>query len=134
MPKIDRSLSQKQIILNQEKCGSPNWVFFSQIAKLEDILMTNHYLVLNTEGVVGSLEIDDKQFSFESKLYLNVYYSSNFNQTGGNSELNSLSFNLFLKEIMTNSDRDSISEIQISSYESFYNISVYIFILVSIWL
>ena len=114
--------------LNQEKCGSSNWINFIQSADFEDFKFENHNFILSTKENIGTLEIDNYSFSVESNLYLNIYFWSNSQQKS-----NDILFNLLLKEIISSSERDSITEILISNDDS-YDISIWIFIILSIWI
>ena len=129
---VNRTLNQKQIKLNQKKWGSSNWISYVEISSIKDIQSTDQYLVINTNRNIGMIEIDSLQYLVESSLYLSVYFDQSLNDRFKNSSYDSVSFNMFLKDLKTKNNRDFISEIQISTKEYFYNLTGWLFIVISI--
>ena len=119
---------------NKEKWGSSNWISFLQTVDIKDMQLSNYSFVLNSKDEIGEIEINNSQFLVKSNIYLVADYASDSNQAKINQSINNISFSMFLKEILTNSDRESISEIQILTNSVFNDISAYIFILASILL
>ena len=132
LPHIHRSLSQIQMELNSKKCGSYNWIYFNQSVNLEDIKSTDEYILLNTEHSIGEIEVDNHQYLVESKINLRANHNSSPTQNVKNENTNVVSLDIFLKEIKINAEEDSISEIWITTYKSFYSISTSLFIVVSV--
>ena len=123
-----RLISKKQKELNFNKWGDSNWVCLFLSVNSEDVEIKNKYFAINTRESIGRLDVDSHQFNVESSIYLNITHDSDSSKIEMNSKVNIISFNLFIKEILTSTERDSTSEIQINS-DIFFNYTNYIFIL-----
>ena len=133
LPYVDRLINQKQSEINRDKWGSSNW-FFIIFNNIEEIQFTEEYILLSTIGNIGIIEVDSHQISVETKIFLKIYKDSQATQNIVNQKEGTVSFDIFLKEILVSNERDSISEIHISPKSTFFNLSSYIFILMSMWI
>ena len=131
---VNRSISQNQKKLNNERCGSINWIYFTQIFDMNDTQIDNDTFTLRIEKGIGIIEVDRHQYDVDSKFYLKFDYDLNDNRTTKNRQINNISFDIFLKEIVSSYERNSISEFKFIPKDSFYNIHIYTFILLMICL
>ena len=132
LPQDNRSTSKKQNELNQEKWSNSKWIYFTQSSSFEDIQLTDQYFTISTKDSFGTLEIDDQKYTVESKLYLSLYYDQNDIKIKSSSD--NVSFKMFLKEIITNNESNSISDIYILTKGKFYDIPASLFIIISMLL
>ena len=88
--------------------------------------------MLNTEHSFGAIEIDNHQYHVESKINLRANHNSSPTQNVKNENANVFLLDVLLKEIKKNVEEDSISEIWITTYKSFYSISTSLFIIISV--
>ena len=128
LPYVENSINKEQILRNYGRWGSSNLIWYTQKVDFNDIQLTNQYFAISTKSNIGSLEIDDQLYSVESKLYLNAYHDKNENK----SSYDNISFIMFLKEIKANNNSYSKNELYISTKESFYYLSSYIYLLISL--
>ena len=129
---VNRSISQYQKKLNHEKCGSSNCINIFQTFNMNDTQIDNDTFILKIENGIGLIEVDRHQYNVDSKFYLKFDYDLNDNQTIKNRQTNNISFDIFLKEIVSNNERNSISEFKFIPKDTFYNAYIYIFILLMV--
>ena len=129
--KVDRMLTQKQIEINKDKWGSSNWIRFIQRLDFIKHELTNQYLFINSKNI-GTIEIDGQQYSVDSELYIKAFNDLNNSDNARNREIKHISFDLFIKDININVEESSFSEIHITTGGLYYNISGYIFLIISI--
>ena len=131
--KVDRMLTQKQIEINKDKWGSSNWIRFIQRLDFIKPELANQYLLINSKNI-GTIEIDDQQYSVDSELYIKSFNDLNNSEKARNREIKHISFDLFIKDININGEGSSFSEMHITTRGLCYSISGYIFLIISIWI
>ena len=125
LPEVNRSISQKQMMANQKKWGSPNWIYFTQIVNTNEIFLENNTFILSLNGGTGDLEVDNNLILVESRIYLKIDYNLEEIQMVKGSKENAVLFDIFLTEILTNYESETISEIRLISKRAIYNTKIF---------
>ena len=133
LPYLQQSLDQMNDIKNKKKLGFSHWMHQSQTIDEESVFIMKGFYLIMTDSQSGTLEIQNQKYEANIEHY--VFFNSKIDTFSDDRNMwESIAFKLSVFETLIGDNKDSTSEIVVTTYSVANTLLAYIFIIVSILL